>query len=118
MATHILRPHSSSASQTSEVSFGQRKLSFDIFALGLILILCVALRVHHLGSASLWSDEMFSRYYVDVFGLHYVLTDGLSREPTPPAYYLLLRGWMGLWGDSEAALRSLSAVASILCLPV
>ena len=117
MATHILRPHSSSASQTSEVSFGQRKISFDIFALGLILVLCVALRVYHLGSASLWSDEIFSRYYADVFGLHYVLTDGLSLETNPPTYYLLLHGWMALWGHSEAALRSLSLVACTLCVP-
>src|SRR3984957_8492111 len=117
MATHILRPHSSSASQTSEVSFGQRKLSFDIFALGLILILCVALRVYHLGSASLWSDEIFSRYYADIFGLHYVLTDGLSKETNPPTYYLLLHAWIGVWGASEAALRSLSVVACTLSVP-
>ena len=117
MATHILRPHSSSASQTSEVSFGQRILFFDILALGLILILCVALRVYHLGSASLWSDEIFSRYYADVFGVHYVLTDGLSLETNPPTYYLLLHGWMTLWGHSEAAMRSLSLVASTLCVP-
>jgi uncharacterized membrane protein len=117
MATHTLRPHSSSPSQTPEVSSGQRKIPFDIFALGLILILCIALRAYHLGSASLWGDEMFSRYYVDVFGLHYVLTDGLSLETNPPTYYLLLHGWMALWGHSEAALRSLSLVASTLCVP-
>ncbi len=117
MATHTLRPHSPSASQTSEELFGQRKISFDIFVLGLILVLCVALRVHHLGSASLWSDEIFSRYYTDVFGLHYVLTDGLSLETNPPTYYLLLHGWMALWGHSEAALRSLSVVACTLCIP-
>ena len=96
----------------------QPKISFDIVALGFITLLCVALRVYHIGAASLWSDEIFSRYYADLFGLHYLLTDGLSSEPTPPTYYLLLRGWMALWGDSEAALRSLSAVASTLCIPV
>jgi uncharacterized membrane protein len=42
----------------------------------------------------------------------------LSRETNPPTYYLLLRGWIALFGDSEAALRSLSAAASILCIPV
>ena len=94
------------------------EITFDIVALGFITLLCVALRVYHIGAASLWSDEIFSRYYADIFGLHYLLTDGLSSEPTPPTYYLLLRGWMALWGDSEAALRSLSAVASTLCIPV
>jgi len=96
----------------------QPRISFDVVALGFITLLCVALRVYHIGAASLWSDEIFSRYYADIFGLHYLLTDGLSSEPTPPTYYLLLRGWMAMWGDSEAALRSLSAVASTLCIPV
>jgi len=30
---------------------------------------------------------------------------------------LLLRGWMALWGHTEAALRSLSALVSVLCIP-
>jgi mannosyltransferase len=107
----------SSVRQTSTSRF-QHKIFFDIVALGFITLLCVALRVYHIGAASLWSDEIFSRYYADIFGLHYLLTDGLLSEPTPPTYYLLLRGWMALWGDSEAALRSLSAVASTLCIPV
>ena len=41
-------------------------------ALGFIIVLCLALRVYHIGSASLWSDEIFSRYYADLFGLHYL----------------------------------------------
>jgi mannosyltransferase len=114
MSTKILP----SVNRKPEDSQVPRKISLEVLALGLLIVLCAALRIYHLGASSLWSDEMFSRYYVDVFGLHYVLADGLSRETTPPTYYLLLRGWMALWGDSEAALRSLSAIASILCLPV
>jgi hypothetical protein len=49
-----------------------------------MILLCAALRVYHLGAASLWSDEIFSRYYADVFGVHYALTDGLSLETNPP----------------------------------
>jgi mannosyltransferase len=118
MSTHILPAQPSVSSQTAEVAHVQRKISFEVIALGFIIILCALLRFYHLGAASLWSDEIFSRYYVDVFGLHYALTDGLSRETNPPTYYLLLRGWIALFGDSEAALRSLSAAASILCVPV
>ena len=47
-----------------------------------------------------------------------MLADGLSKETNPPTYYLLLRGWISLFGDSEAALRLLSAAISILCAPV
>jgi mannosyltransferase len=117
MSTHILPAQPSLPSKTSEATHVQRKISFEVIALGCIIVLCALLRFYHLGAASLWSDEIFSRYYLDVFGLHYVLTDGLSRETNPPTYYLLLRGWISLFGDSEAALRSLSAAASILCIP-
>jgi mannosyltransferase len=95
----------------------QREISFEIVALGVITILCAGLSIYHLGAASLWSDEIFSRYYADIFGLHYVLTDGLSKETNPPTYYLLLHAWIGLWGASEAALRSLSVVACTLSVP-
>ena len=118
MSTQVLPAQPSLASQTSDAAHVQRKISFEVVALGSIIILCALLRFYHLGAASLWSDEIFSRYYLDLFGLHYVLTDGLSRETNPPTYYLLLRGWIALFGDSEAALRSLSAEASILCVPV
>jgi mannosyltransferase len=117
MSTQILPVPPCLPSQKSEVARVPRKISFEMIALGFIAILCALLRLYHLGAASLWSDEIFSRYYLDVFGLHYVLTDGLSTETNPPTYYLLLRGWMSLLGDSEVALRSLSAAASILCIP-
>jgi mannosyltransferase len=118
MGTQILPSQSPSFSQTFAVTRLQQKIPLQALALGFIILLCTALRVYHLGTASLWSDEIFSRYYADVFGVHYALTDGLSLETNPPTYYLLLRGWMALWGNSEAALRSLSVVASTGCVPV
>ena len=118
MSTQVLPAQPSLPSQTSESARVQWKTSFEVIALGVIILLCVLLRIYHLGAASLWGDEIFSRYYVDLFGLHYVLTDGLSRETNPPTYYLLLRGWISLFGDSETALRSLSAAISIVCVPV
>src|SRR6202161_4072554 len=102
-----IQPQTHSSSQTSSVP---QKISFEVLALGFITILCAGLSIYHLGAASLWSDEIFSRYYADIFGLHYVLTDGLSKETNPPTYYLLLHAWIGVWGASEAALRSLSVV--------
>src|ERR1700733_3817823 len=95
----------------------QREISVEIVALGFITIVCAGLSIYHLGTASLWSDEIFSRYYEDIFGLRYVLTDGWSKETNPPTYYLLLHAWIGLWGASESALRSLSVVACTLSVP-
>lgn len=44
---------------------------------------------------------------------------GLAHdEPQhPPLYYLLLRAWMGAFGESVGAMRSLSAVTSVFALP-
>jgi mannosyltransferase len=102
----------------SDITPVQRKFSTENVALGFITILCAALRIYHLGAASLWSDEIFSRYYADLFGLRYLVTEGLSKETNPPTYYLLLHGWIALWSASEVALRSFSLVACTLCVPV
>lgn len=102
----------------SDVSSAKPKASFEFIALGLIIILCAALRFYHLGAASLWTDEILSRYYAQVFDLHYQFTTGLVIEPSPPTYTLLLRAWMAIFGYSEAAIRSLSTVACMLCVPV
>jgi mannosyltransferase len=117
MSTQNLLARTELPGQRTELQI-ERNTRFEVVVLALIVLLCVALRFYHLGAASLWSDEIFSRYYVDLFGLHYLLSDGLSKETNPPTYYLLLRGWIALWGASEAALRSLSTLASILCVPV
>jgi len=61
---------------------------------------------------------VFSRYYYDLFGPRFLISDGLRMEPTPPTYSMILRGWMSLFGDSEAALRSLSLVCTALSVPV
>ncbi len=96
----------------------QRRVFVEVVAVGCVTLLCVALRAHHIGAASMWTDEVFSRYYADLFGLHYLFTTGLSTEATPPTYSLLVRAWIAIWGDSAAAIRSFSTVASALCVPV
>ncbi|MFH1468349.1 MAG: hypothetical protein ABIO70_28430 [Pseudomonadota bacterium] len=41
-----------------------------------------------------------------------------ADEPQhPPAYYLLARGWVGLFGDGIRALRVLSVLIPLLGLP-
>ena len=41
----------------------------------------------------------------------------LSQDGNPPLYYLLLHGWMALFGESEAATRALSLVFALLAIP-
>ncbi len=81
------------------------------------MLLAGALRAHDIGAASLWNDELFSRLYAQL-GWRYLWTTGFSLETNPPTYYTLLLGWMRLFGDSEAAMRSLSLVASVATVPL
>jgi 4-amino-4-deoxy-L-arabinose transferase-like glycosyltransferase len=84
----------------------------------LIIALAVAVRAWHIGTQSLWTDELFSRYYATLFSVKFLWTTGFVNEDSPPLYYMAIAGWMHLFGDSEAAMRSLSLVASVLVLPI
>jgi mannosyltransferase len=78
----------------------------------LVLLLAALLRFHNLGAQSLWNDEGNS--YVQSTRGFFEIADHAARDIHPPGYYWLLAGWRSLTGETEFALRSLSAFASIL----
>jgi len=75
-----------------------------------IVVVALLLRLHRIGAEELWLDEAFSFHDVTAAGW----LDALRFKDVPPLYPLLLRGWMGLAGDSEFALRLLSALLGTL----
>jgi uncharacterized membrane protein len=86
-------------------------------ALPLIVALGAALRFANLGQNSLWPDEGYSvnMAHRDLYDLvHWAA----AFDSHPPLYYLLLRGWVSIFGYSEYAVRSLSAVIGVLLIPV
>jgi mannosyltransferase len=89
----------------------------DFFVLSAICVLGVFLRFYHISYLSLWGDEVFSRFYYQT-GLRFMWTEGLHSESSPPLYYMAVGAWVNLFGSSEAALRSLSAVASTAAIPL
>lgn len=78
-----------------------------------IIALAIGLRAWQLGAKSLWIDEASSLYFADR-PLTQIVTD--TEEFNPPLYYALLHGWIALFGTSEAALRSLSALFGVLAV--
>ena len=42
----------------------------------------------------------------------------LVMDGSPPLYYLLLHGWMGIVGEGEAATRALSLIFAVVAVPV
>jgi 4-amino-4-deoxy-L-arabinose transferase-like glycosyltransferase len=72
-----------------------------------LVLLALALRLHHLGREEAWLDEAFS--YHDVARAGWAA--GLREAHVPPLYPLVLRAGLGVAGrHDEAALRAPSAV--------
>jgi 4-amino-4-deoxy-L-arabinose transferase-like glycosyltransferase len=84
-----------------------------------LLILVVAgllLRLFHLEFRSIWLDEAYSLRLASA-SLSGIFS-GAVQDIHPPLFYLLLAGWIRLFGSSEFALRSLSAVFGAGLIPV
>ena len=83
-------------------------------ALLLLMGASLALRIGTL-DAGYWIDEgiavgIASHDFADIPRV-------LSQDGNPPLYYLLLHGWMQLFGTTEAATRALSLVFALLAVP-
>jgi len=77
-----------------------------------ILLVAAGLRLHALGAQSFWNDEGSS--YVQATRSFADSAANAARDIHPPGYYWLLAIWRVFTGDSEFALRSLSAFASVI----
>ena len=91
----------------------------DRFGPPLLFVIAIAAgayyRFGHLGASPFWRDEasfafMATASLGDLFQI-------LQRDVHAPLYFLLLKGWVAVFGESEYALRSLGAVFGLLCVP-
>ncbi|NSW56918.1 MAG: glycosyltransferase family 39 protein [Armatimonadetes bacterium] len=89
---------------------------WDVLA-GLAVILGLSLRFTGLAQESLWDDEVWSKAVVTTLALPDML-QRVAQDQHPPLYFLCLSGWAAIFGTSEAALRSLSALFGSLTLPI
>jgi mannosyltransferase len=79
------------------------------------MALAFALGVFHAGTKSVVLDEAISDSYArESLGRFWQTVSHV--DPNMSLYYLLLRPWVAVFGDSEAALRSLSAVFAALAV--
>jgi hypothetical protein len=46
------------------------------------------------------------------------LLSGLREDGSPPLYYVVLHGWMSLFGDGTHTVRALSGMFGLACLPI
>ena len=116
--------------------------------MGLVIVLGVAFRFYGLDDKYFWFDEIASGLWYSGHDVELLRAEsaGQSLRPTDyrdmmqlddgssygavirqvaendpqhtPLYYLALRGWAGLAGDSIGALRALSGISGVLLLPL
>jgi 4-amino-4-deoxy-L-arabinose transferase-like glycosyltransferase len=83
----------------------------------LLTLVAAVIRLPTLAAQSFWLDEAYTVHLVRMsFGgmLHAIP----RTESTPPLYYALAWVWTHVFGVSEFGLRSLSALAGIVTVPV
>ena len=112
-------------------------LWFHCLLLALLLAAAAAIRWDRIDRQSLWIDEYWALYLATGRGDQLfetprgVILDpppqvgfsgdppwwhiwtGLASATHPPLYFLALRGWVDIFGDSDRAVRSMSAVFSL-----
>jgi mannosyltransferase len=81
------------------------------------VLLAAVLRFATLGAQSIWFDEAAT--WDVVRGSFGAMLDRLpAGESNPPLFYVLEWGWIRVFGEGEVGLRSLSALAGVLTVPV
>ena len=83
-----------------------------LLTLVLIMAFGLVLRLYDLGAESIWLDEGYSIHVskLDFFQLLKL------EDDFPPLYYLLLHGWMKLFGGSEFSVRFPSLIFGVLSI--
>jgi mannosyltransferase len=77
-----------------------------------ILALATLVRFYNVTQPTLWYDEAFSAL-VSAYSPALIWYHS-GQDVHPPLYYLLLHGWMGIFGHSVFAIRAMSVVAGVV----
>jgi 4-amino-4-deoxy-L-arabinose transferase-like glycosyltransferase len=93
----------------------KRTLGANWIAPALLALFALAVRLWQIDSESIWLDEATSLFLARM-NVREVIA-WTAKDIHPPLYYLMLHFWR-VFGESEAALRSLSAVAGALSVAV
>ena len=92
----------------------RRGLDSPPVVLGVLGVLALGVVLRFVCQSDLWADEALS-VNIARLPLDRLMT-ALRHDGAPPLYYLLLHGWMRVFGSGPTAVRSLSGVAGTLTL--
>jgi len=104
-------------SPTAEADAPHRRRSVTVGLVGATaVVLVVALVLRFWTRSDLWLDEALT-VNIARLPLH-DLPAALRKDGAPPLFYVLLHFWMGAFGTSDLAVRSLSGVIGVATVPV
>ena len=83
--------------------------------LPLVIVLFILARLWHLTSSCLWFDEIFSVHAAE-HSWRTILPFAAADLVHPPLFYLLLKIWIGIGGDSLVWLRLFPALVGIAAI--
>jgi 4-amino-4-deoxy-L-arabinose transferase-like glycosyltransferase len=96
---------------------GGRSTAVELSVLAGLTALAAVLRFATIAHQSFWFDEAQAAHEMQrSFGGMLALWS--SNEPNPPLFFVIAWPWAKLFGTGEAGLRSLSAVAGVLTVPI
>lgn len=80
-----------------------------------IILIGIFLRLININQ-SLWLDEAIGAIAAREYTYLGIATEFIKADNHPPLYYLALKFWIGLFGTSELAIRSLSVLFGVLTI--
>jgi mannosyltransferase len=87
------------------------------YAPSALVLTAFALRAYHLDFQSLWRDEVDTITFA-TRALPRLLSTFTRPKENGPLYFLLLRPWIALTGDSEFSVRFFSLAFGVLAIPL
>jgi uncharacterized membrane protein len=87
-----------------------------VLGVGVVLVMVAALVLRFWTRSDLWLDEALT---VNIARLPiHEIPSYLKRDGAPPLFYVLLHFWMGVFGTSDVAVRSLAGVFGVVTVPL
>lgn len=108
-------PRTKTKTQNTRITFWHR-LTQEKIVVPVLLLVATIVRFATITKASIWHDEGFTMMLISRNPAE--IWAGSGRDVHPPLFYELLHGWTQLFGRSELAARSMSAVAGIVTIYV
>lgn len=94
-----------------------RNLFRSKFVVVIITIIAGLIRFYNIGVRSIWLDEGITVNLASD-SVRNIILNRASTGIHPPLYFIFMHFWIRVFGDSEFALRSFSAILSVLSVPI